>query len=107
KDSAESNGDKKLTGDERTSDALQMQVYLDRLLFSPGAIDGMAGKNAEEALKAFQQANKIEPTRKLDDKTSEALAKTAAVDAYTTAYEITNEDMKAGFIKELPDDMSE
>jgi lipoprotein-anchoring transpeptidase ErfK/SrfK len=105
--STDSNDEKKLTADERTSDALQMQVYLDRLLFSPGAIDGMAGKNAEEALKAFQQANQMEPTGKLDDKTSEALATTAALDAPTTAYEITSDDIDTGFIKELPDEMSE
>src|SRR5436190_8914763 len=40
------------------SEALATQVALDRAGFSPGEIDGRAGKNLQRALDAYQQSHK-------------------------------------------------
>ena len=52
---------------------LHAQVILDHLGFSPGVIDGRAGKTLTAALKGFQQANGLPQTGKLDGITLHAL----------------------------------
>ena len=72
--------------------ALATQVMLDRAGFSPGPIDGRAGKNTHRALEAFQQSGgKEEPDP----------------DAALTSYTITPEDAQGPFAPAIPEDMVE
>src|ERR1700741_4775937 len=59
-------------GAERKSDALAVQVALDRLGFSPGVIDGAMGGQTQKALRGFQEANGLEITGQLDEDTRAA-----------------------------------
>ena len=78
--------------------ALAMQVALDRAGFSPGEIDGAAGKNTELARRAFDSRTgpRDEGKGGLD----------LSADPLTT-YTITAEDAAGPFIGALPDDMME
>ena len=53
---------------------MQAQVVLDRMGWGPGVIDGKMGMSTENALLGFQEANDLETTGKLDEKTKQALA---------------------------------
>jgi lipoprotein-anchoring transpeptidase ErfK/SrfK len=46
----------------------QLQIFLDKMLFSPGMIDGKEGRFLVEALKRWQRANGMEETGRLDTK---------------------------------------
>ncbi len=74
------------------TDALQMQVMLDRAGFSPGSIDGRMGSNTKKALAMYQK--------------SENAAGAPAIPAITT-YRITAEDAAGPFIDRMPADMME
>ena len=49
------------------------QVWLDRAGFSPGEIDAHGGENFGKALRAYQQANGLELTGRLNEQTWNAL----------------------------------
>ena len=51
-----------------------LQVALDRRGFSPGSIDGIAGEQTYAALRAFQSANGLPTTGRLDDATRRQLS---------------------------------
>jgi lipoprotein-anchoring transpeptidase ErfK/SrfK len=73
------------------TDALQLQVMLDRAGFSPGAIDGRMGQNTRKALARFREKGNHQA---------------AAVNA-TTTYRITADDIAGPFIGSTPADMME
>jgi hypothetical protein len=50
---------------------IKSEVLLDRLGFSPGAIDGREGENFRNAISAFQHRYQLMATGKLDRKTFE------------------------------------
>src|SRR5678815_3601966 len=58
------------------NEILATQVALDRSGFSPGEIDGKAGRNLQRALAAFQQSHQLNVTGRMDDQTWKALATT-------------------------------
>ena len=56
------------------NEVLATQVALDRSGFSPGEIDGRAGRNLQRALAAFQGSHQLPATGQLDDQTWKQLA---------------------------------
>lgn len=50
------------------------QVWLDRAGFSPGEIDAHGGESFDKAVRAYQQANRLELTGRLNEQTWNALA---------------------------------
>lgn len=60
---------------------MQAQVVLDRAGFMPGVVDGKMGMSTVNALKGFQEANDLTVTGKLDEPTTQALAKWQSIPA--------------------------
>ncbi len=77
-------------------------VLLDRARFSPGAIDGLAGDNLRDAIKAFQQQNGLDGSGLLDPTTWDRL--TAKAPPILKAYVITADDAKGPFTTSIPRD---
>jgi lipoprotein-anchoring transpeptidase ErfK/SrfK len=85
---------------------LKAQVLLDRLSFSPGAIDGKPNENFVKALAAFQQSEKLNSTGKLDADTWQRLAGKDDVPALVD-YEIRDADVNGPFTPRIPKRMEE
>jgi peptidoglycan hydrolase-like protein with peptidoglycan-binding domain len=51
----------------------RVQIELRALGFNPGTVDGEFGAQTEAALRAYQQANRLPETGKLDDMTLRTL----------------------------------
>src|SRR5262245_2131895 len=81
---------------------IRAQVLLDRAGFSPGVIDGRAGGNFVNALRAFQQQNRMKESGELDPPTWSKLVETSA-DPALSDYVITDDDAKGPFVEEIPD----
>ena len=77
-------------------------VLLDRARFSPGAIDGYAGDNLHDAIKAYQQQNGLDASGLLDPATWDKLTAKAA--PALKAYVITADDAKGPFTRSIPVD---
>jgi lipoprotein-anchoring transpeptidase ErfK/SrfK len=74
----------------RGTEALAIQVTLDRAGFSPGVIDGQMGTNTRRAIDAYQQRHNNAP-----EPTAEP----------TIAYTITPEDVNLPYTGEIPADL--
>jgi lipoprotein-anchoring transpeptidase ErfK/SrfK len=84
---------------------IKAQVLLDRASFSPGAIDGRDGDNFENALRAYQKKNALEPSGKLNKETWDKLAQ--STEPALIEYTITAADVKGPFAEEIPNKLVE
>ncbi len=77
----------------KATQALALQVMLDRAGFSPGVIDGRPGKNTDKALALYKESGRE----------ADAAATTEALVGYT----VTPEDAAGPFAPEVPGDLME
>jgi lipoprotein-anchoring transpeptidase ErfK/SrfK len=97
-----------LKGDVSGPSVLKTQVYLDRLNFSVGALDGRWGRNTAIALWWYQRSRGIEAAEPgaLDEETFRQLvSETSSVPAVTSAV-LTAEDIAGPFVR-IPEDVYE
>jgi lipoprotein-anchoring transpeptidase ErfK/SrfK len=88
---------------EPDTDALPLQVALDRAGFSPGVIDGKMGLLTRQAVQGFQKARGLKVTGQLDDATQAALGDLPA----TETVEVTDADAAGPFVAQIPRTMAE
>ena len=97
-----------LKGDVAGPSVLKTQVYLDRLHFSVGALDGRWGRNSAIALWWYQRSRGIEAADPgaLDEQTFRSLAAAAQGVPAVVQRALTEDDVKGPFVS-VPDDMYE
>jgi len=84
------------------SEVLATQVALDRAGFSPGEIDGRAGRNLQRALAAFQQSRQLPTTGQLDDMTWQQLTAAGGDVPPLIEYTVTDADIAGPFTPDIP-----
>jgi lipoprotein-anchoring transpeptidase ErfK/SrfK len=95
-----------ITGDVSGPSVIKAQVYLDRLNFSVGVLDGRWGRNSAISLFWYQRSRGLEPTGAADEQTFRQLAaEVGGVEAVSTR-QLTEEDVKGPFV-DIPDDVYE
>jgi lipoprotein-anchoring transpeptidase ErfK/SrfK len=95
-----------ITGDVRGPSVLRAQVYLDRIHFSVGSIDGRWGRNSAITVWWYQRARGLEPTGDVDDTTFRRLASEAGYAPVIVSHTLTADDVKGPFTQ-IPDDVYE
>jgi len=89
--------------DPQARRVLAVQVALDRAGFSPGVIDATTGGNTDRALRAYQEARRLDANAQIDDRLMTSLGE---VVAYPVAsYAINSDDLAGPFVQRVPEDM--
>jgi Uncharacterized protein conserved in bacteria len=81
---------------------LATQIALDRSGFSPGEIDGKAGRNLQRALAAFQQSHQLPATGQMNDQTWKELATGGGDVPPLVEYATTDADIAGPFTPDIP-----
>ena len=84
------------------NEVLATQVALDRSGFSPGEIDGRAGRNLQRALAAFQGSHQLPATGRIDDQTWKQLSAAGGDVPPLMDYTITDADVAGPFMRDIP-----
>ena len=92
-----------IQGDVEGPAVAKIQILLDQVGFSPGIIDGRWGKNTEKAVYWFQEANGLEATGAVDERTLAGLAQRAR-SRQIEQRQLTEADV-AGPFEDLPEDV--
>lgn len=95
-----------ITGDLRGPSVLRAQVYLDRIHFSAGSIDGRWGRNSAITVWWYQRARGLETTGDLDEQTYRRLASDAGYAPVVVSHTLSADDVKGPF-NPIPDDVYE
>lgn len=82
---------------------MRAQILLDRIWFASGEIDGIFGANLRRVLAAFQSANRLTPSGRMDEATWKALLAKSPGPVLEN-YTITHQDAVGPFVT-LPQDM--
>jgi lipoprotein-anchoring transpeptidase ErfK/SrfK len=94
-----------LFGDVAGPSVLKTQILLDRILFSPGVIDGRWGKNTEKALFWLQRREELRATGRVDRETFDRLVQLAGQpQQLVRPHQLTAEDVEGPFV-EVPEDI--
>lgn len=93
-----------LQGDVSGPSVLKTQVYLDRVNFSVGALDGRWGRNSGIAVWWYQRSRGLNATGAMDEQTFRVLAAAAGNVPALTQRTLTAEDVEGPF-KTIPQDM--
>ena len=89
---------------QRSRQVLALQVMLDRAKHSPGVIDGMMGGNTARAIRAYQRANGLAVTGKMDSGLLQRLAQKHGGELFQT-YTVSSNDVDGPF-RNVPESMS-
>ncbi len=95
-----------ITGDVKGPSVLRAQVYLDRLHFSVGSIDGRWGRNSAITVWWFQRTRGLEPTGDVDEPTFRRIAAEAGYPPVVVQHTLTAEDVKGPF-RAIPESVYE
>lgn len=87
-----------ITGDVHGPSVLRAQVYLDRLHFSVGSIDGRWGRNSAITTWWYQRARNLPATGDVDQNTFKQLAQEAQYAPVVQQYTVTADDVKGPFV---------
>jgi lipoprotein-anchoring transpeptidase ErfK/SrfK len=95
-----------VTGDVKGPSVLRAQVYLDRIHYSVGSLDGRWGRNSAITTWWFQTARGLAATGDMDEQTFGRLAAEAQYAPVVKQYSVTADDLKGPFVN-TPDDVYE
>lgn len=93
-------------GDVSGPSVLKAQVYLDRVHFSVGVIDGRWGRNSAISVWWWQRSHGLEATGDVDEQTFRSLAAAAGYPDAVVPHQLNADDVKGPFVH-IPDDVYE
>lgn len=93
-----------LRGDVSGPSVLRTQILLDRVVFSPGVMDGRWGKNTEKAVYWFQRAHDLPATGQVDQQTYERLQSVAGSGDPIRSHIVSAADVSGPFVQ-VPEDV--